>query len=91
MRKLAIGEVLEELVKVKASLSDILTATADFGVEKGGQPKHVTYRFEDIDHLDSITTEIRNTALEIRKRCVLGFDGREDGHVYSKIGQTRKT
>jgi len=90
MAKLTVEEVLEELSKVKALADDILLATADFGVEKGGQPKHVRYRFNDIDHLDAVVTETRNTLLDIRKRCISGFDGRQDGQVLSKLGQKRR-
>jgi hypothetical protein len=90
VEKLTINEVLKELSKVNALVSDILIATADFGVEEGGKPKHVTSRYKDIDTLDSVATEIRNRVLNIRQRCILGFKGREDGQILSKLGQAKK-
>lgn len=90
MKKLTIYEVLEELCKIKTLASDIMVATADFGVEVGGEPKHVTYRYKDIDTVDFVTTEIRNMLLDIRKRCISGFEGRKDGQILSKLGQIKE-
>ena len=90
LKKLTIYEVLEELCKINTLVRDIVVATADFGVEEGGEPKHVTYRHKDIDTVDYVTTEIRNMLLDIRKRCISGFEGRKDGQILSKLGQTIK-
>lgn len=41
--KLKVKEIYEELFEVRDLVGDILLATADFGVEEGGKPKHTRY------------------------------------------------
>lgn len=84
MEKLKIGEISKRLLKIKELVSDVVLATADFGVGQGGEPKHVTYRFDEIDYLDCLIKEIRNDLLDIRRRCISGFEGRKDGEILSK-------
>lgn len=87
--KLKVKEIYEELLKTKSMVSDILLATADFGVEEGGKPKHTRYSHQDIDYVDSLTKEIRSDLLFIRNRCVSGFESRNNGHILSKFGAKR--
>ncbi|NVM22019.1 MAG: hypothetical protein HWN68_09605 [Desulfobacterales bacterium] len=89
MKKLKIGEIGKWLLEVKELVRDIVLATADFGVEQGGEPKHVRYRFDEIDYLDCLIKEVRNDLLDIRRRCISGFESRNDGQILSKFGTMR--
>jgi hypothetical protein len=69
MTKLTAMQVWEKLIKVEYEIRDILVWTADHGVKPNKY---------DSKKVETITKDLRKDLLDIRRRCVEGFEEREE-------------